>query len=206
MKINIKRLLFLLLILGFSNQFCFSQENDLDNTFLIVLDVQKYDTDRLESDSSFQSFIDSINDAIEHSKPKNVIYIMGVHQQLNLSLTLPNINVSLDAEAMRLDNRMPLVKKNVFLKEEAMGNAFNGEKLNNFLKNNNAKEIILVGLLAEECVYQSCIGGLAQNYDISIIPEAIIGESKESKAKAIKELLDKGVKVFDFHFRNRKHY
>jgi len=205
MEINIKRLLFLFFILGFTNHFCFSQKNNLDNPFLIVLDVQKNDADKHKSDRSYQTFIEAVNDAIEHSNPQNVIYSMGIHLQLNLSLTFPNIYVSINTEAIRLDDRMSVVNKITFLKEENMGNVFNVEKLSNFLKKNTAKKIILIGLLAEDCVYQSCIGGLAQNYDISIIPEAIFGKSEESKAKAIKELLDKGVKVSDFHFRNSKH-
>ncbi len=195
MEITRIRLLVLLLIIGSSTHFCFSQKNDWDNKFLIVLDVQKNDTDRLQSDSSFQAFIESLNAAIELSNPQNVIYIMGIHKQLNLSLTFPNLYISLNTEAMCLDDRMSRVNKTVFLKEEAMGNVFKVEELTNFLKKNNAKEIILTGLLAEECVSLSCIGGLDQAYDMYIIPEAIIGESQESKNKVIKELTGKGIKI-----------
>lgn len=194
MKPNNRRLLIILLILGGISNFCFSQNTDTDNKFIIVLDVQKYSTDLLASDSCYQTFIDSLNFAIEHSNAKNVIYIMTAHLQLNISLTYPNIYVSLDAESMQFDERMLLVNKHIFLKED-MGNAFMIEALNNFLKTNNAKEIILIGLMAEECIYQSCIGGLEQAYDMYILPEAIIGESKESKDQVIKELIDKGVKI-----------
>lgn len=199
MEINIRRFLVLLLILGLSSHFCFSQKNDLDNKFLMVLDVQRHDTDKLESDSSFQTFIESLNVAIGHFNTKNIIYIMGIHLQLNLSLTFPNLYISLNTEAMQLYDRMSLVNKNIFLKEEAMGNAFNIEGLNNFLKKNNAKEIILIGLLAEKCIYQSCIGGLDKAYNMYIIPEAIIGESQESKDKVIKELTEKGIKTLNLN-------
>lgn len=195
MKIKIQRWLLIVLILGFGMQISIAQKSDLDNKFLIVLDVQNHDTKLLESNPSFQDFMESINAAIGQSNTKNVIYIKGIHLELNISLTFPNLFISLDAEGMQLDERMDKVSENIFLKDENEGNAFNVGKLNSFLEKNNAKEIILIGLMAEECIYQTGIGGLEQGYDIYVIPEAIIGESKESKDAIIKELVEKGIKI-----------
>lgn len=203
MRIYIKKWLIVVLIAGLGLQ-SYAQENVLDNKFLIVLDVQNRDTKWLESDPSFQAFMESINTSIRLTKTKNVIYTMGTHIQLNLSFSLPNIYLSIDSKAMCLDEKMDKVNQNIFLKEENMGNAFNVERLNDFLKKNNAKEIILIGLMAEECVYQSCIGGLEQAYDMYIIPEAIIGQSAESKDKVIKELTEKGIKILHLNALRHK--
>jgi len=158
----------------------------IENKFLIVLDIQNYYTINKLPDSTAQRLIDSVNYVISNTSPDHVIYIKSTHKVLNLSLSSPFVYVSLDTPAMYFDKRMNLVNEHIFTKEES--NAFTIKALNDFLIQNKAKEIVIIGLLAEQCVYESLIGGKALGYDMCVIPGAIIGKSPKSKDKVIKEL------------------
>lgn len=170
-------------------------KNVLINKFIIVLDVQEYHTNCSLSDPSNQKVIDSINYVINKSDRNNVIYIKRIHKLLIISLSFPFIYVSLDTSAMRLDKRLNLVNENIFTREKA--NAFTLEELNDFLKQNNVKEIVMIGFLAEEFLYQSVIRGKELGYDMYVISEAIIGKSQKSKDKVIKNLTEEGIKMLD---------
>ncbi len=189
-----KRILFLLILFCLTSFSCFSQKKALvEDKFLIVLDIQEYYTNNKLSGESAQKLIDSINYVISNTSSNNVIYIKSIHKLLNLSLSWPFVYVTHDTSAMRLDKRLNLVNDNILTKEEP--NTFTLNALNEFLKQKNAKEIIIIGLLAEECVYESLIAGKKLGYDMYIIPEATVGKSQKSKEKVIKKLLKRGIKI-----------
>lgn len=195
------RVLFLLIISYLSIQLCFSQEKDLTKErFLIVLDIQEYYTKDKLSEENAQKLIDSVNYVIDNSN--NVVYVKSTHKLLNLSLSYPFIYVSFDTSAMRLDKRMYLVNDHIFTKENC--SAFTVKDLRDFLKQNNAKEIVIIGLMAEDCIYESLIEGKELGFDMYIIPEAIIGESQNEKEKAIKALIKEGVKILDIKMLNNE--
>lgn len=174
----------------------FSQQNQVNkNKFLLVLDVQEYYTHNKLSESDANNFVNAVNKVIAKYNKEKVIYIKSTHKVLNLSLSKPFIYVDYDTSAMQFDKNLLLVNNNVFTKDE--GNAFSVEDLNAFLEKNNAKEIVIVGLLAEECVYRTAIGGLKKGFDIYIIPQAIIGKSEKRTEKTYNKLISKNVKVLN---------
>ena len=79
--------------------------------------------------------------------------------------------------------------------EEYNGDAFTSAELISFLEKNSASNIVLVGRLAEECLYQTALGGLQKGYNIFIVPEAIIGKTPRRKDKAIKKMVDKEIRL-----------
>jgi nicotinamidase-related amidase len=195
------KILFLPIIFCLSCLSCFSQKKDqLEDKFLLVLDVQEYYTNGKLSKGSAQKLIDSVNCAIDHAKPSNVIYIKSFHRLLNLALSYPFIYVSYDLQAMRLDKRMKLVSKYFFTNDDS--SVFAIKSLNDFLKHRHAKEIVIVGLMAEEHVFESLKEGKALGYDMYVIPEAIVGESQKSKDKAIKQLTEGGIKLLNINNLN----
>jgi nicotinamidase-related amidase len=105
------------------------------------------------------------------------------------------IYVSVDSSAMRFDKRMNNVNEQVFIKEKSSASAFIIEELNDFLKQHNANEIVIIGLMAEGSLYKSLIEGKDLGYDMYTIPEAIIGKTQKSKDKAVKKLAKEGVKI-----------
>lgn len=143
-----KRILFLLILCCLSSLSCFSQKKALiEDKLLIVLDIQEYYTNNKLSEGPAQKLIDSINYVISNTSSNNVIYIKSIHKLLNMSLSYPFVYVTHDTSAMCLDKRLNLVNDNILTKEGP--NAFTVKALNDFLKQRNAKEIIIIGLLAE---------------------------------------------------------
>jgi len=167
------------------------KESLTDDKFVIVLDIQDYYTSNKISESSSQQLINSVNKVINNSNANRIIYIKRTHKLLNLSLSYPFIYNSFDSAAMLLDKRINIVNNHVFIKEKS--SAFSIKELNDFLKQNNATEIIIMGLLAEQCVYDSLIEGLKLGYKMYVIPEAIIGKTEKRKDEILKTLVSKGI-------------
>jgi len=171
----------------------FAQVNSqADGKFLIVLDVQEYYTVNKLSDYAAQTLIDSVNYVIRNTQPDHVIYVRTIHKVLNLAFSFPLIYVSNDTLAMRFDKRLNLVNAQIFSKDKP--DAFSSDALTDFLKQNNVKEIVIIGLLAEQCIYDSFIGGMKSGYTMYMIPEAILGKSEKSKANVLRKLELKGVR------------
>ena len=158
---------------------------------LLVVDVQNrfYDNTALENDAT--EMVENINLIIDNTKPENVVYIKANGKILTVSLK--GIKANPMERAPELDSNLKIVNKNIFTKIE--GDAFTLENLNKFLAEHNFKEIVIVGLLAEKCVYSTALGGISKGYGIYIVPEAIVSKSENKKAKVIGKLQKKGVKI-----------
>jgi len=194
MKTTVKRT-FILGLAMFISTLSFSQTNlKFQNKFVIVLDVQQEFTENSMSEISAQKLIDSVNYVIENTDPKKVIYVSDttVHKVLNISFK-KGFTIDTTLSKYDFDNRLKLVNENMFCKTGA--NAFESDELTNFLEENNAKEIIVIGLLAEECASKTLLGGKELGYDMYVIPEAIVGKSEKSKNKTVKKLKKKGIKI-----------
>lgn len=165
-----------------------SQSNKAENNkYVIVLDVQPEYVNNLNPGLSSE-FIESINIVIENSDPDKVIYVSSLHLALSISFKSIKVDtlVSLD-----VDSNVRLVNDIKFIKDEA--DAFTVKELVDFFKDNNATDIIVIGLLAEKCVTRTLIGGIDLGYKMYVIPEAIIGKTENRKNKAIEKLTKKGV-------------
>lgn len=168
--------------------------NNIHDKFVVVLDVQREYTEHSLSADEAQKLIDSINYVIEKSDPNKIIYVLSVHRMLNISFAKPFIYASNDTSAKwNMDSRVNIVNDNIFSKGGI--NVFDVKEITDFLEQNNAKKVVIIGLLAEECVYSSSIGGYKLGYEMYVIPEAIAGSSPKRKAKAIKKLQEYGINL-----------
>jgi nicotinamidase-related amidase len=187
------RLIIFLGILYISNNVCLSQTNNpIQDRFVIILDVQQNWTDNSLSHKASEEMLKSINKLIEQTSPDKVIYVKSPVAATTLSISFKGIKVD-TIFADGFDKKLMVVNSNIFEKKE--GDAFTVKELTDFLKQKNAEEIIITGLLAEKCVYKTALGGISRNYDIYIIPEAIGSKSEKSKEKIIIKLTHKGVKL-----------
>lgn len=167
-------------------------DNPVQDKFVIVLDVQQNWTDNSLSHEASEEMLKSINKLIEQTSPDKVIYVKSPVATTTLSISFKGIKVD-TIFADGFDKKLMVVNSNIFEKKE--GDAFTVKELTDFLKQKNAEEIIITGLLAEKCVYKTALGGIARNYDIYIIPDAVGSKSEKSKEKIIKKLSKEGVKV-----------
>ena len=164
-----------------------AQTNEM---YLLVVDVQTQFIKDIEADSSSAGLLKSINVLIEHCDPHKVVYIKSPKMALTISFKRLGVDT---LSVPELDKRLKIVNANIFLKTK--GNAFISKDLNDFLGGNGAKKILVVGLAAERCVYETVLGGLKLGYEMYLMPEAILGVNPEGKDKSMEKLVKKGAKL-----------
>jgi nicotinamidase-related amidase len=177
-------LIFICISLNLIQKKAISQER-----YLIVLDIQKFYKKNKQLESSVQEMIINVNSIISHFNPDKVIYIKATGQAI--SFTSKGFSV-VTLPAPDFDSTLRIVSNNIFNKIE--GDAFTSAELINFLKSKNIKEIVLVGLMAEKCIFDTALGGNIRGYDIKVVPEGIVGMTPKKKEKAINKLKSKGIK------------
>ena len=184
-KTNIKIGLIIICIrLNLIQNRVFSQER-----YLIVLDIQEFPQENKQMENSVREMIRNVNSLINRFKPENVIYIKAAGK--TLSLTSKGFSV-VTLPAPAFDSTLTIVCNNIFTKIE--GDAFTSPELISFMESKKVNEIVLVGLMADKCIYNTALGGNDRGYDIIIVPEGIIGTSPKKKDKAINKLKAKGIK------------
>jgi nicotinamidase-related amidase len=199
MKKNFKNLL-LLGILIISSLIAISQDRNYENEkYVVVIDVQQCWTDRVLSKTDSAEMITAINKLIDKTHPDKIFYIKSNASgyQKVASISLRGIKVDSVKINAEFDKKLKIVSNNIF--EKFTGDSFTVKEMTSIFEQNNAKEIILTGLLADKCVFDSAIGGISQNYSIYIVPEAIGAKSEKSKKKTIDKLLKKGVKTISMN-------
>ncbi len=165
-----------------------TENNSTNDKIVIVVHMQEeYSKNELSKESTAGA-VEKINYVIENTDHENVIYTKAMHKILNLTLK----KIYVDKIVKDLDDRLKVVNKNIFT--DHGGNIFDSDELNEFLKEKNIKELVIIGRVAEECIKKSVLRGKKLGYNMYIIPDAIIGKSKESKLKALEKLKKKGVK------------
>lgn len=134
--------------------------------------------------------IKNVNCLISHFNTENVIYIKAAEK----AICITPKGFSIDTlPAPDFDSTLNIVNNNIFIKIE--GDAFSSRELISFLERKKVKEIILVGLMAEKCVYNTALGGKAKGYNIKIVSEGIVGTTHKKKENAIRKMKDKGIEV-----------
>lgn len=170
----------------------FSQEKYPNEKFVIVLDVQQYWTGNTLPGNESAEMLKSINTLVRNTNPGKVIYIKTSAVQKTLSVSLKGIKVD-TVFASEFDSGLIVVNDIIF--EKTTGNAFAEKKLDEYLASRQAKEIIITGLLAENCVLDSVLGGLSDGYQVYVLPEAIGSKSAKRKQKVLREIEGKGCKI-----------
>ncbi|MEI8048984.1 MAG: isochorismatase family protein [Bacteroidota bacterium] len=182
-KIAIRLICIFLGLISVHNK-AFSQER-----YLIVLDIQEFTKKDTQLDSSVMAMIQNANFVISHFSAGKVIYIKAAGKAL--SITSKGFSVD-TLPAPGFARTLSIVSDNIFLKIE--GDAFTSAELIQFLESRKAREIVLVGLMAEKCIYDTALGGKERGYDITIVPEGIVGMTPKKKDKAIQKMKEKGIK------------
>lgn len=77
------------------------------------------------------------------------------------------------------------------------GNYYENTGLDDWLKNKNITDIILVGLATDYCVYNTALDGLKNGYKIHIILSCVRGVNKDTTISAIQDMMDQGVIFYD---------
>jgi len=182
-------LLICLLSFGLSQQRLKAQD-----TWLMVLDMQDFQLKDQSLNASIDSIIPHINRLIAAFGAERVIYVRATGKSLNISLkgirtdTLP---------AKPFYSRLEVVNNNCFNKVE--GDAFTVCELRQFLENRQVTDIVLVGILADKCIYHTALGGSSRGYRLTLVPEATVGSTTRKQAKAFEAMKAKGLMFKPLH-------
>lgn len=101
---------------------------------------------------------------------------------------------------LKIDKIQYIVKKGTELFVDSYSAFFDNNKknkttLDEYLKSKNVKHLILAGIATDYCVKYTALDALELGYKVTIVLDAIRGVSAVDSAKAIEELLVKGVNI-----------
>ena len=92
-----------------------------------------------------------------------------------------------------MDKRVAVKSKNEFIKHR--GDSFSNPDLDSFLKKNSINEVFLVGLDAEQCVYNTALGAMNRGYTVTIVTDAILLSRKEKWDELMEKYKRDGIKT-----------
>ncbi len=185
----------LLIIIFYLNSVSGNSQNNnaLHDKYLMVLDIQQRSYPNENAERTVFELTQTVNSLINKFEAEKIIYIKNTKKVLLISKK----GFTIDTLPVReLDSNLNIVSNNIFTKYD--GDAFTSKQLIDFLEKNKASDVIIVGRVAEECIYKTFIGGKSKGYNIYIIPQAIIGNTEKNKEKAIAKILKKGGKQISF--------
>lgn len=166
------------------------QYENKKNTYVIVMDIQPYFTENMLNVAEAEKLINATNSLISKTNPENIIYVKTYHRMLVLSWK----GIKVDTISnMEFDESLDIVNENIFIKTKM--NAFTLDELNLFLQKRAAEKIVIAGLMAEDCIYQTLLGGKNNGFEMYVIPETIAAKSQKKKEKTLKKMIKKGVRV-----------
>lgn len=181
----------LLIIILCLNYLASNSQNNNQNRdkYLMVLDIQQKSYADEQEERSEKKLILTVNNLINRFDNQKVIYVKNTKKVLLFT----SKGFSVDTLPVRkLDSCLNIVNNNIFTKYD--GDAFTSKEMLEFLEQSKVTDIVIVGRVAEECIYKTAMGGKARGYNIFIIPKAIIGNTNKKKEKAITKMLKKGIK------------
>jgi nicotinamidase-related amidase len=162
----------------------------IQDKYVIVLDVQPQYYSGTKLDNPAGEMVRNINSILEVADPGKIIYINSIGKALSVSFK------GIRAETVPptpFDSRLKRIGNTIFTKES--GDAFDVKELTDYLSKVKAKEVIILGLLAERCVTNTALGARKRGFDVFLLPEAILGKNPGSKEKAIGKMKKEGAQV-----------
>jgi nicotinamidase/pyrazinamidase len=92
-----------------------------------------------------------------------------------------------------MDKRVAVKSKNEIIKHR--GDSFSNPELDAFLRKNSVNELILVGLDAQQCVYNTAKGALNRGYRVNIVTDAILLSEKEKWNELMEKYKRDGINI-----------
>ncbi|TXT58319.1 MAG: hypothetical protein BAJALOKI3v1_1360001 [Promethearchaeota archaeon] len=131
-------------------------------------------------------FFNAINNAIKKYRESNskVIFVQHNNKQLKYN--------SFDWE---IDERIDKQETDIVVQKKH-GNAFQKTDLKQILLENKIKTIMIGGLVSHGCVKATCLGGLSEGFEISLLKNGHTNWNKDAEIKIIEtenELINQGV-------------
>jgi len=166
---------------------------------LLVIDMQ---IDYIGEDAKFpieksqtENLIIKINEIIDeyHKDNYSIIYLRRIFKKNDIGNFSRNYACLEGSPGMEIDPGINIVSQNIF--DKYAPDSFSSNEFENFLIENKVNELYLCGVMADECVYETALGGHNRNYKINYIANAVGSTSVKNIEKAIKKLNKKGINI-----------
>ena len=150
---------------------------EIENCCLLIVDVQgKLAQLMHEKDSLFKN----IQILIKSAKLLNIPIIWCQQQPKSIGVTIPEISNLLTEEK-------PI--------DKACFSCFGCEEFRKRLQQINRKQVLLCGIEAHVCVYQTAVELLAAGKEVYVIADAVSSRAQRNLQIAIERMLAEGVKI-----------
>ncbi|MDR2599542.1 MAG: cysteine hydrolase [Oscillospiraceae bacterium] len=165
---------------------------------LLVIDMQ---IDYLTEDgkypieiSQMDNLITTVNEIINefHNNDIKVIYFRNIFTNTFLR-TLFNFPVIEGTPGVEIDSRINIVSEYIF--DKYSGSAFSNIEFEDFLIQNQINELYLVGVAADECVYDTALAGLKRGYIVNFYANAVGAKNDRNIDRAISRINEKGANI-----------
>lgn len=173
------------------------QNVDPESVALLVIDIQEGITGEVAAIESYkeqsEDFIRNVNLVIEDAQSKGFILIYIRSEVLNPLINILNNSMARGSEGAELDKRLLVKKGHVLTKRK--NDPFTNPELDRLLMENHVGKLTVVGLDAAHCVTSTVQAALNRGYGISVVDEAVIGETEVQKNEALDEFRKLGVEI-----------
>lgn len=168
---------------------------------ILVIDIQKDFTGEhakmpVDKKQAIQ-MIDNVNRLIDNATAKNllIVYIGNEYGKLNLLNIFRNFAAIKNTDGIQQDERLHIVNNHYFEKQK--GNAFSNPALHTFLQKENIGELLIAGLYAEHCIYQTLKGALKNKYRTVLLTDCVASKSDNQLDAAIDKCMKLGVQKLE---------
>lgn len=153
-----------------------------DDAILVVLDVQpQFYSDNTEQQAA--EMVENINQLVINYPQDRIIYTQASGKILELSLF--KITTT-EIPPTEMDPQLVVSGNHVFSKTH--GNALEEDAIMEHLSSLTQKKLVLTGLMAEECVYQTAIGAIKEGFEVYLVEDAILSTSEDAKDKYLEKM------------------
>ena len=154
---------------------------------LIVIDMQEIciGKDHAEYFKYDDGLLDAVNQVIDNSRDKIIIYIRNVMKN-NLINKFAPFHAYEGSKEIELAEGLHIVSENVF--DKFVGDAFSNKKLDEFLKSSGVNEIEVIGVDGGACVAMTALGALKNGYRVTVNTKAVGTMFEKKKASYFEKL------------------
>ena len=147
----------------------------LENCVLVVVDVQ----DKLaQVMHGKDSLVENLQKIVKGMKALNVPIVWMEQNPEGLGGTIPEV-------ADLLEGIEPISKTSF--------SCCSNDLFNQALKSLNRKQVLIVGIEAHICVYQTAVGLVDLGYEVEVVTDAVSSRTKKNKKIALQKMSNTGV-------------
>jgi len=148
--------------------------------------------------SQIENLIITINKIIDeyHRKDYSIIYLRRVFRKNDIGNFSRNYACLEGTFGVEIDPKINIVSQNIF--DKYAPDSFSSNAFENYLTENRINELYLCGVMADECVYETALGGYNRNYKINYIANAVGSTSVKNIEKAIDKLNKKRINIIHY--------